>query len=261
MASPDATMSMTITSPINAMSTRAIQTGPPLDYSFCDITTVEDIMDEMPRGGKRKPDASHDATGAPISAEDQHGNELAAAERAAKAAEARAVMEESLRFKSTETTSAKATHIGVPKTVTTSVKLNNNSLLSVCGNDGFTIVDALSKILWDISTLTMLDLSFNGLKSIEEPIAEIKTLQLLYMHGNEIKSITNVNKLQKLPRLKALTLHGNEVEEVQGYRNYLITRLPNLNALDFTRITDKDRTDSRHICERVGFNKTGKKKG
>lgn len=43
-------------------------------------------------------------------------------------------------------------------------------------------------------------------------------LSVLYLHGNGIQRLGEVNKLAILPRLRSLTLHGNPIEEEKGYR-------------------------------------------
>lgn len=43
-------------------------------------------------------------------------------------------------------------------------------------------------------------------------------LSVLYLHGNSIQRLGEVNKLAILPRLRSLTLHGNPIEEEKGYR-------------------------------------------
>jgi len=41
---------------------------------------------------------------------------------------------------------------------------------------------------------------------------EFPSLQILYLHGNSIKDITEVDKLAKLASLRKLALHGNSIE-------------------------------------------------
>ena len=65
---------------------------------------------------------------------------------------------------------------------------------------------------------------------------------MLYLHGNNIYSITHVDKLASLGRLKSLTLHGNPMEVLGGYRHYIICVLPQLQTFDFSGITRSERT-------------------
>ena len=58
--------------------------------------------------------------------------------------------------------------------------------------------------------------------------------------------------------LRGLTVHGNDVEEATGYRQMVITTMPLLRTLDFTKITSKERMEAGHIMARHGLFK-GKK--
>jgi len=226
------------------MSTRLYEAGAPLDYSFSDITSLEDLLEEAPRSGLRKPDAMHDQYGNQITEQEQ------AAARAKKEAveQARQAAEEEVEFSIEEKVVAAPTMVARPAKVTTILKVNNNSIVSCMG-----LLDVLNVILWDPGKLTMVDLSFNGIKNISEELCNLPNLQLLYLHANEIKKLTAVKDMYNIPTLRGLTLHGNEVEEVLGYRQFVVTYLPQLMSLDFTRITEKERTDARHIVDRHGL--------
>lgn len=67
---------------------------------------------------------------------------------------------------------------------------------------------------------------------------------MLYFHGNNIRRIKEVDKLSSLHRLKSLSLHGNPIESVDGYRQYILIRIPQLQTLDFSGITKADRKTS-----------------
>jgi len=45
----------------------------------------------------------------------------------------------------------------------------------------------------------------------DKVFCEFPSLQILYLHGNSIKDITEVDKLAKLKLLRKLALHGNSV--------------------------------------------------
>lgn len=55
-----------------------------------------------------------------------------------------------------------------------------------------------------------------------QEILSFSNLQTLYLHANKITSITEVQRLQQLPKLKALTLHGNPVVETKNYKKYVM---------------------------------------
>ncbi|XP_059786864.1 leucine-rich repeat-containing protein 51 isoform X1 [Balaenoptera ricei] len=67
-------------------------------------------------------------------------------------------------------------------------------------------------------------------------------LSVLYLHGNSIQRLGEVNKLAVLPRLRSLTLHGNPIEEEKGYRQYVLCTLPRITTFDFSGVTKADRT-------------------
>nr|XP_020029600.1 leucine-rich repeat-containing protein 51 isoform X3 [Castor canadensis] len=96
--------------------------------------------------------------------------------------------------------------------------------------------------------LAWIDLSFNDLTSIDPVLTTFFNLSVLYLHGNSIQRLGEVNKLAVLPRLRSLTLHGNPIEEEKGYspslpyRQYVLCTLPRITTFDFSGITKADRT-------------------
>ncbi|KAJ7983798.1 hypothetical protein DPEC_G00371290 [Dallia pectoralis] len=80
---------------------------------------------------------------------------------------------------------------------------------------------------------------FVGLLS--QVLTELKELRVLYLHGNSIGKLSEVDKLGVLPFLHTLTLHGNTVENDGGYRGYVIAALPYLKTLDFSAVTRQER--------------------
>ena len=69
-------------------------------------------------------------------------------------------------------------------------------------------------------------------------------LTVLYLHGNSIFKLSEVDKLAKLSKLKSLALHGNDIETTPGYRSYVISHIPQLKTLDFSGVTKTDRANS-----------------
>lgn len=67
---------------------------------------------------------------------------------------------------------------------------------------------------------------------------------MLYLHGNNVRRIREVDKLLSLRRLKSLSLHGNPIESVDGYRQYIVTHIPQLHTVDFSGVTKADRKSS-----------------
>ncbi|KAL0629565.1 Leucine-rich repeat-containing protein 51 [Plecturocebus cupreus] len=123
------------------------------------------------------------------------------------------------------------------KSLTQSLWLNNNVL-----NDLRDFNQVASKLLEHPENLAWIDLSFNDLTSIDPVLTTFFNLSILYLHGNSIQRLGEVNKLAVLPRLRSLTLHGNPMEEEKGYRQYVLCTLPRITMFDFSGVTKADRT-------------------
>lgn len=85
-------------------------------------------------------------------------------------------------------------------------------------------------------------------------------LTMLYLHGNNIGRIAEVDKLSSLSRLKSLALHGNPIEVTPGYRHYVLSRLPQLQTFDFGGITKADRATAETWTKMIGPKQKPKKK-
>ncbi|XP_005096936.1 leucine-rich repeat-containing protein 51 [Aplysia californica] len=116
------------------------------------------------------------------------------------------------------------------------LKLNNNELKDV--NNIMSIAEMLFQ---NPSSIGWIDLSFNSLTHIDPVLTQFENLKILYLHGNSIEDVKEVNKLAVLPRLIKLCLHGNPMENVKGYRQYVLSFVPNLVVFDFSRVTKADR--------------------
>ncbi|XP_044927216.1 leucine rich transmembrane and O-methyltransferase domain containing isoform X1 [Mustela putorius furo] len=129
------------------------------------------------------------------------------------------------------------------KSLTQSLWLNNNVL-----NDLRDFSHVVSLLLEHPENLAWIDLSFNDLTSIDPVLTTFFNLSVLYLHGNSIQRLGEVNKLAVLPRLRSLTLHGNPIEEEKGYspslphRQYVLCTLPRITTFDFSGVTKADRT-------------------
>ncbi|NP_001269023.1 leucine-rich repeat-containing protein 51 isoform X1 [Echinops telfairi] len=123
------------------------------------------------------------------------------------------------------------------KSLTQSLWLNNNVL-----NDLKDFSQVTSQLLEHPENLAWIDLSFNDLTSIDPILTTFFNLSVLYLHGNSIHRLREVDKLALLPRLRSLTLHGNPMEEEKGYRYYVLCTLPRITTFDFSGVTKADRT-------------------
>ncbi len=74
-----------------------------------------------------------------------------------------------------------------------------------------------------------------------QALLELPNLMMIYLHGNNIYLLSNVDKLSSLRKLKTLTLHGNPVEGSPGYRLYVVSMVPQLQTFDFSGVTKEER--------------------
>ncbi|XP_014813218.1 PREDICTED: leucine-rich repeat-containing protein 51, partial [Calidris pugnax] len=118
------------------------------------------------------------------------------------------------------------------------LRLNNNNLGDLGG-----LTPTLEKLLVPPTQLRWLDLSFNCLTTIDPVLTTLRALRSLQLHGNDIRSLAEVDKLGVLPHLRRLTLHGNPMEEQRGYRSYVLSLLPHLTTLDFSGVTKQELED------------------
>ncbi|XP_017539981.1 leucine rich repeat containing 51 isoform X1 [Pygocentrus nattereri] len=117
-----------------------------------------------------------------------------------------------------------------------SLRLNNNIISDLQG-----LTDTLPALFTEPKRLAWLDLSFNDLSHIHPVLTELTELRVLYLHGNSVSNLSEVDKLGTLPFLHTVTLHGNAMETVQGYRGYVISAVPHLKMMDFSAVTKQER--------------------
>ncbi|XP_071317935.1 leucine-rich repeat-containing protein 51-like [Trachinotus anak] len=122
------------------------------------------------------------------------------------------------------------------KYVSCSVLLNNNNLADLIG-----LQEILNHFLVQPLKVMWLDLSFNKLTVIDPVLCGLPELRALYLHGNSIAKIADVDKLRELKHLRTIMLHGNEIENQKGYRRYVISVLPQLKMMDFSSVTRDER--------------------
>ena len=120
--------------------------------------------------------------------------------------------------------------------VATAVRLNNNTI-----SDLSSLQNIMSKILVNWQWLAWIDLSFNDITALDVSFTEFPELRLIYLHGNSIENINQIDKLKKVKHLHTLTLHGNPVEMTENYRYHVLSRLPALKSLDFSAVTKQER--------------------
>ena len=242
----------------------------PLDFSFSNISSLEQVASIVPRAGPRlvlkrlareKLENIAAAETAARAAEadeaippSQRGQKPAAEAELAEAEpepEGEQAGEGEAQAEETEAAAGEAGEEKKPKAPpgqrrvelagSTSLRLNNNELTTL-----EELPTSLGPVLLLPNRLQWLDLSFNQITHIEPIVAACPALRLLYLHVNAISEPKQLDCLKGLPFLHTLTLHGNAVENVPNYRFKLAVNLPALKSLDFSALTivekDKART-------------------
>ncbi|XP_029312700.1 leucine-rich repeat-containing protein 51-like [Cottoperca gobio] len=116
------------------------------------------------------------------------------------------------------------------------LRLNNNSISDVVG-----LQHVLDHFLAQPSKLGWLDLSFNKITNIDPVLCELRELRVLYLHGNHLWNLSEVDKLRELQHLHTITLHGNAMGNNRNYRYHVVLALPQLKKMDFNAITREER--------------------
>lgn len=221
-----------------------VASGPPLDYSFKELRSCQEIETEDPRSGIIKrpshnqnqkevditidPDEKFDEDdpGATMLGNAPAGGRSTASNGGGNGAPVPNGI-------------SKPQGIRIRK-ITTAVKLNNN-LLETTACLPQSLEFAMSSPL---VTLQWLDLSFNMLTTIEPPLLRFENLKALYLHGNCIRCLSSVERLCKLKKLISLTLNGNPIESSRSYRSYVIGCLRGIKSLDHSTVTEDETNGS-----------------
>lgn len=142
--------------------------------------------------------------------------------------------------------------VEVEKYKATCVRLCNNL---ICEHGS--LMKILTKMVVDPLGIFWIDLSVNEISKIDPIICEFDNLSLLYLHGNSISDINEVEKLGKLPKLYKLSLHCNPISSAKNYRSHVLSVCPNLKSFDMSPITKSDRATAAAYSK---SNLSGKKK-
>lgn len=184
----------------------------PLDFSFSEVNTVEDLITLTPVGRERPTSSSRPKTRG----------------------------------------SAKTTKSGVAGLresqyscdieAVTALRLNNNALATVEG----LLPTVLPKLVpfHNVSQLLWLDLSFNQLTDVDEALLEFTNLSVLYLHANQIQQSANYQLLSNFTSLTNLAIHGNPMDAIPNLEKKLLAALPNLTKLNFSPVTRLQRADA-----------------
>uniref|UniRef100_A0A8C2AC08 Leucine-rich repeat-containing protein 51 n=1 Tax=Cyprinus carpio TaxID=7962 RepID=A0A8C2AC08_CYPCA len=125
------------------------------------------------------------------------------------------------------------------KILSATLRLNNHFL-----SDLTRLMDTLSALyasaITEIPENLLLTKQHHSL-SFRQVLTQLKELRLLYLHGNRICKLSEVDKLAALPFLHTITLHGNPIVTEREYRTHLIGTLPHVKMIDFSAVTKQER--------------------
>ena len=80
---------------------------------------------------------------------------------------------------------------------------------------------------------------------------KLPNLSEINLTNNDIRSLTNIKRLEKCMCLKFLTFARNPISLEQNYRKFAIYTIKSLKFLDFQRITDKERAEAKKLFEEL----------
>lgn len=90
--------------------------------------------------------------------------------------------------------------------------------------------------------LRMLLLNNNQISKIHDTLAEsIENLEYLILTSNHISQLAEIDPLAAFKKLDTLSLMGNPVTKRKYYREYVVSKLPQLRVLDFQKIKPRER--------------------
>ncbi|NWY25001.1 LRC72 protein, partial [Pheucticus melanocephalus] len=96
--------------------------------------------------------------------------------------------------------------------------------------------------------LTELYLNNNELTDISGALKHLCSLQILFLHNNELKKLgKTVKELKGMISLQTLNLFHNPLEYDPDYRLYVIYFLPSVQLLDRKLVTQKERESALHL--------------
>lgn len=119
--------------------------------------------------------------------------------------------------------------------LTTPPALTDVRNLNLWGNDYSDI-----SILRQLPNVEVLSLSVNSITTLKD-LSNCLQLRELYLRKNRISELSEILYLVNLTHLKILWLSENPCCQTSNYREYVLSKLPNLQKLDNTDITKEER--------------------
>ncbi|CAG8547637.1 18779_t:CDS:2 [Acaulospora morrowiae] len=118
-------------------------------------------------------------------------------------------------------------------------------------NDTLDLTDNDIRILGNFPLLARVKtllLANNRITRIDDQISEfLPNLRTLVLTNNNISEIADLEPLSELKRLQYLSLLDNPVTRKQWYRSWVIWKIPSVRVLDFRRVRDVERKESKQL--------------
>jgi len=80
---------------------------------------------------------------------------------------------------------------------------------------------------------------------------KLPSLSELSLINNDLRSLSDIKRLEKCAHLHTLSLTRNPVSLAEHYRLFAIYNIPTLRFLDFNRVRDKERKEAIHLFEQT----------
>lgn len=96
-----------------------------------------------------------------------------------------------------------------------------------------------------LTRLRRLHLGRNGLQGVEfREKEEFPSLEVLLLRGNSISSWRTIDALGSYPRLREVRLTDNPVASTPSERHQVVARVPHLEVLNASEVTERERRDA-----------------
>jgi U2 small nuclear ribonucleoprotein A' len=140
-------------------------------------------------------------------------------------------------------------NLGVTKDQYETIDLSDNEIVRVTN---FPVLNRLQCLL----------LNNNRISRIDSNLGEfLPKLTALILSNNKINNLSDLEALADLPHLTHVSFLNNPVAGQSNYRSYVISRLPKLKVLDFTKVKPKEREAAKALFGTVERKKESKNAG
>lgn len=92
--------------------------------------------------------------------------------------------------------------------------------------------------------LQWLDLQNNHIQKLHPSLLSFGNLKTLYLQGNYINDLQELQLLQELPKLRNLSVHSNPLAYIKDFRLFIIALLPELRKIDTVLVSHKERDNA-----------------